>query len=483
MMTMTSVINQRPARLSASPTSTSEITHIPIDDDDREKGSKNHPNVLGGRRRCCAAVNRVFSVLVVTAFVGRVATAVVGGAVPLMKLLKNFTKVVLVMSPSLVIVFVIIRTIIRRWRNGALGVAAHRLRVRSPTDHTEGGATTGTPGMMSGIRIFDIALLFAVAAFALIDLMNTVNVGEIMSPPQRLGGAPEPVWIPVKHWRLSEDPVAIASAMDTADSGKFAKPAQCTEEEIGRVQKSGLEGSRCSGPRPHKQRCSFTKLAKNSKATYLNEFSEEIRASRITKENSESTFFGVMVEKDGGCSNIGESLGHFSTGGVSDGEISEAGKAMLKEPRLLCNSGKSLGEDFKTTWGVMRQSDLTVGLDQYLDENGMTEEIKDVVFINMGHDSDILNNGWATVARARYLKFSYDWRGSWRTDDLKPIVEKLDVLGHACYFQGEGKLWRITDCWQDFYGYKSYAHIACVNRNLAPKLAGTMEDLFKSTIS
>ena len=88
------------------------------------------------------------------------------------------------------------------------------------------------------------------------------------------------------------------------------------------------------------------------------------------------------------------------------------------------------------------------------------------------------------MARTRYVEFAYDWKDAWGEParGLRPVVQKMHGLGHTCYWAGDGKLWRLTECWQDFCSYKSYAFLACANRHLAPKLSEEMERTFRETI-
>jgi hypothetical protein len=90
----------------------------------------------------------------------------------------------------------------------------------------------------------------------------------------------------------------------------------------------------------------------------------------------------------------------------------------------------------------------------------------------------------------RYLAFDDNWKGDWGDDSAKlsVVIGMLKEHGLICYWAGDSDaefgLWRITDCWQDFYDFKNWARIACVSHTHSDvaKLAVQMEHKFLETI-
>mmetsp|Transcript_57425 Transcript_57425/g.85518 ORF Transcript_57425/g.85518 Transcript_57425/m.85518 type:complete len:117 (-) Transcript_57425:255-605(-) len=69
--------------------------------------------------------------------------------------------------------------------------------------------------------------------------------------------------------------------------------------------------------------------------------------------------------------------------------------------------------------------------------------------------------------------------GSWKNQHLYDIVKMLDESADMmCYWAGEGRLWRITDCWMSYYDIHHWSNVACVNRARVPTLASKMETIF-----
>mmetsp|Transcript_20369 Transcript_20369/g.56670 ORF Transcript_20369/g.56670 Transcript_20369/m.56670 type:complete len:285 (-) Transcript_20369:60-914(-) len=127
-----------------------------------------------------------------------------------------------------------------------------------------------------------------------------------------------------------------------------------------------------------------------------------------------------------------------------------------------------------------------------------------------GFDGDVLlGGGTDLLQRVEYLEFEYNWMGSWAKQHLWDVVSYLDgsgsgsthgdfyreatandhdnekeenKLSFTCYWAGEKRLWRITDCWMMYYDVHMWSNVACVNRKRVPKLADKMEAVFRATL-
>ena len=101
-----------------------------------------------------------------------------------------------------------------------------------------------------------------------------------------------------------------------------------------------------------------------------------------------------------------------------------------------------------------------------------------------GFDGDVLLGASpAVLEQVEYLEFEYNWMGSWKDQHLADMVQMLDETAHmTCYWAGIDWLWRITNCWMQYYDIHSWSNVACVNRKLVPRLAKRMEAIFQRTL-
>ena len=103
-----------------------------------------------------------------------------------------------------------------------------------------------------------------------------------------------------------------------------------------------------------------------------------------------------------------------------------------------------------------------------------------------GYDWDVLLGGDATLKRVNYLEFEYHQVGNWPNHQLSTAIDKLKGQGFVCYWAGAfGQLWRISDCWQEYYNLHYWSNVACVNVNQpsVETMAQRMEELFLQTLA
>jgi FkbM family methyltransferase len=116
-----------------------------------------------------------------------------------------------------------------------------------------------------------------------------------------------------------------------------------------------------------------------------------------------------------------------------------------------------------------------------------TSQVIDFLSIDVeGFDWDVLLGATRTLERVNYLEFEYNWKGSWRNQTLSTAIRHLKERGFVCYWAGSsGNLWRITDCWMDYYDIRFWSNVACVNtrREAVQSMAARMEELFLETLS
>ncbi len=98
------------------------------------------------------------------------------------------------------------------------------------------------------------------------------------------------------------------------------------------------------------------------------------------------------------------------------------------------------------------------------------------------HDHVALVGATTTLNRVHYLDLHLQWSGNTGFQNLQDTIDKLQENNFACYFAGNGNLWRITGCWQDHYQQVDSANIACVNTRLTEPLAREMEEVFQRAL-
>ena len=125
-----------------------------------------------------------------------------------------------------------------------------------------------------------------------------------------------------------------------------------------------------------------------------------------------------------------------------------------------------------------------LSLEKYLSEHYSGDGPIHILQIDVeGFDGDVLlGAGTDVLKRVEYLEFEYNWMGSWKKQHLYDIVKMLDVADFSCYWAGERRLWRITNCWMLYYDVHTWSNVACVNRERVPRLATKMEAVFQETL-
>ena len=102
-----------------------------------------------------------------------------------------------------------------------------------------------------------------------------------------------------------------------------------------------------------------------------------------------------------------------------------------------------------------------------------------------GFDFAVLMGGPQLLQRTKYIEFEYNWKGQWKDHKLSAAIDMLKDTGFVCYWAGAyGHIWRITDCWLDYYDLKFWSNVACVNMRIpeAAPLTARMEELFQETL-
>jgi FkbM family methyltransferase len=102
-----------------------------------------------------------------------------------------------------------------------------------------------------------------------------------------------------------------------------------------------------------------------------------------------------------------------------------------------------------------------------------------------GYDFEVLLGATKSLRRTKYLEFEYHEVGVWPQYSLSTTLSMLKDMNFVCYWAGSyGHLWRITDCWMDYFQRHGWSNVACVNIGIpgTETLAARMEDDFQKTL-
>jgi len=95
-----------------------------------------------------------------------------------------------------------------------------------------------------------------------------------------------------------------------------------------------------------------------------------------------------------------------------------------------------------------------------------------------GFDFDVLFGAGSVLDRTEYIEFEYHIEGNWNNYHIMDAVRLLNGKGFTCYWAGQQKLWRLTECDHEIYKHwHGWSNVACVHRS-QNVLATKMETLF-----
>ena len=95
-----------------------------------------------------------------------------------------------------------------------------------------------------------------------------------------------------------------------------------------------------------------------------------------------------------------------------------------------------------------------------------------------GFDFDVLFGAGSVLDRTEYIEFEYHKKGNWINYHIMDTVRLLNGKGFTCYWAGQQKLWRLTECDHELYEHwHGWSNVACVHRS-QNVFATKMEKLF-----
>lgn len=67
--------------------------------------------------------------------------------------------------------------------------------------------------------------------------------------------------------------------------------------------------------------------------------------------------------------------------------------------------------------------------------------------------------------KVRCVIFEYHAVGHWESTQLQTVLQDLEAADFECYFQGQGRLWKITDgCWHANYEFHDWSNVMCIQK-------------------
>ncbi|GKY90539.1 hypothetical protein MPSEU_000027600 [Mayamaea pseudoterrestris] len=125
-------------------------------------------------------------------------------------------------------------------------------------------------------------------------------------------------------------------------------------------------------------------------------------------------------------------------------------------------------------------------LDTYVKEHVVTKNSSAIDFLSIdveGYDGAVLAGAGDSLANVLYLEFEYNWKGAWKQQTLSGVLRDLHAKDFVCYWAGTaGNLWRLTDCWLDYFDIHVWSNVACVKKSHTDLLR-RMEAYFAATLA
>lgn len=138
-----------------------------------------------------------------------------------------------------------------------------------------------------------------------------------------------------------------------------------------------------------------------------------------------------------------------------------------------------------TTYRTQECEDVpALTLDGYVDKNVKGKGPVNILLIDTeGWDFNILFGASSVLDRTHSLAFEYHSQGEWGKLHVQDAVRLLNGKGFTCYWAGsKNRLWRITECYFDFYDYwHGWSNVMCAHRS-QERLVEKMENQFLQTI-
>lgn len=91
----------------------------------------------------------------------------------------------------------------------------------------------------------------------------------------------------------------------------------------------------------------------------------------------------------------------------------------------------------------------------------------DILMIDTeGYDALVLEGAKKTLhsCLVRMIVFEYHSVCPWAESSLESVVQMLAALSYDCYFEGNARVWRLTDCWDPLWELRFWSNVLCLKR-------------------
>eukprot|EP01041_Mallomonas_annulata_P005844 gene5844-11804_t len=91
----------------------------------------------------------------------------------------------------------------------------------------------------------------------------------------------------------------------------------------------------------------------------------------------------------------------------------------------------------------------------------------DILFVDTeGYDFSVIAGASESLHQGliRMLVFEYHRVGQWNSTSLHNVVHDLANMNYDCYFEGQGRLWKLTGCWSSAYEIRKWSNVMCLRR-------------------
>jgi FkbM family methyltransferase len=173
----------------------------------------------------------------------------------------------------------------------------------------------------------------------------------------------------------------------------------------------------------------------------------------------------------------GKSIFEFTKAAVSSAD------GMIEFSTSVKDGGKetkSIGDSCRGNCEEVPMYSLQTYVDKFV--KSKTDPINILSVDVEGFDFDVLFGAGSVLDRTEYIEFEFHATGNWRNYHIMDAINLLSGKGFTCYWSGQQKLWRLTECHHDVYNHwHGWSNVACVHRS-QKVLATKMERLFLDTL-
>ena len=92
----------------------------------------------------------------------------------------------------------------------------------------------------------------------------------------------------------------------------------------------------------------------------------------------------------------------------------------------------------------------------------------DILMVDTEGNDPLVLKGSAHMLSHRLVRcviFEYHFFGQWEFHKLEKVVQQFDKDGYDCFFQGQKRLWAISNsCWHPLFEFHGWSNVMCLRR-------------------